>query len=93
MKPPSPTDAFTGRAALTVQETAEAIGVVPNTIWTAIAEGELAAFKLGRRTLVQVSSIRRLMDARAIAPHPRKRLRSGGGIGGIRARAAAEDAA
>ena len=46
------------RVALSVPEAAEALGgVSENTIWNLLREGSLRRLKVGRRTLIPVSSI------------------------------------
>ncbi len=46
------------RIALSVPEAAEALGgVSENTIWNLLREGSLRRLKVGRRTLIPVSSI------------------------------------
>jgi excisionase family DNA binding protein len=49
--------------AVSINDTARALGLGRTSIYQLIAEGKLEAFKLGRRTLVRVDSIRRLVDA------------------------------
>ncbi len=49
--------------AVSINDTAKALGLGRTSIYQLIAEGKLEAFKLGRRTLVRVDSIRRLVDA------------------------------
>lgn len=49
--------------ATSINDTAKALGLGRTSIYAMIADGRLEAFKLGRRTLVKVVSIRRLIDA------------------------------
>jgi excisionase family DNA binding protein len=50
--------------AISIKETAKALGLGRTSIYGLIAEGKLEAIKIGRRTLVRVESIRRLVAAR-----------------------------
>jgi excisionase family DNA binding protein len=59
---------YIGRSAVellatSINDTAKALGLGRTSIYAMIADGRLEAFKLGRRTLVKVASIRRLIDA------------------------------
>lgn len=47
--------------AISINETAEALSLGRTSIYAMIADGRLEAFKLGRRTLVRVESVRRLV--------------------------------
>jgi excisionase family DNA binding protein len=47
--------------AVSINETAKALGVGRTSIYAMIADGRLESFKLGRRTLVRTESIRRLV--------------------------------
>ncbi len=47
--------------AISINDTAKALGLGRTSIYSMIAEGRLEAFKLGRRTLIKVESIRRLV--------------------------------
>ena len=49
--------------AVSINDTARMLGVGRTTVYEMIKDGRLEAFKLGRRTLVRVDSIRRLVDA------------------------------
>lgn len=49
--------------ALSINETAKALGLGRTSVYALIGDGKLATIKLGRRTLVKVESIRRLIDA------------------------------
>lgn len=52
------------RLALSVRETAVATGLSERLIWKLIQRGELQSTRIGRRRLVPLDSIRRLLDAR-----------------------------
>jgi excisionase family DNA binding protein len=45
-----------------VNDAAKALGIGRTSIYALIRDGRLETVKLGRRTLVKVSSIRRLID-------------------------------
>ncbi len=45
-----------------INDTAKALGLGRTSIYALIREGRLQTVKLGRRTLVKVESIRRLLD-------------------------------
>ena len=64
---------FEGRLGAGVDETADALGVEKDTIYRMILDGRLIASKVGRRTIVHVSSIRSFLAASRIAPRPRVR--------------------
>jgi excisionase family DNA binding protein len=49
--------------ALSINDTAKALSLGRTSIYAMIADGRLEAFKLGRRTLVRMHSIRRLVEA------------------------------
>ena len=48
--------------AISISETAKALGVGRTSIYAMIGDGRLETFKLGRRTLVKTASIRRLVN-------------------------------
>jgi excisionase family DNA binding protein len=50
--------------AVSINEAAKALGLGRTTIYAMIADGRLEAIKLGRRRLVAVESIRRLVAAK-----------------------------
>lgn len=47
--------------AVSINDTAKALGLGRTSIYAMIADKRLEAFKLGRRTLVKAESIRRLV--------------------------------
>ena len=47
--------------AVSISDTAKALGMGRTSIYAMIGDGRLEAFKLGRRTLVKAESIRRLV--------------------------------
>lgn len=47
--------------AVSINDTARALGMGRTSIYAMIADGRLEAFKIGRRTLVRMESIRRLI--------------------------------
>ncbi len=49
--------------ATSVNEAAKALGIGRTSIYQLIREGRLEVVKLGRRTLIKVESIRRLIGA------------------------------
>lgn len=49
--------------AVSINDTVRMLGVGRTSIYEMIRDGRLEAFKLGRRTLVRVDSIRRLVEA------------------------------
>ena len=53
------------RLAYSINETAKALSLGRTSIYSLINEGKLDVFKLGRRTLIKVESIRRLIEAQA----------------------------
>ncbi len=50
--------------AVSIKAAAEILGLGRTSIYALIAEGRLEAFKVGRRTLVRVESIKRLVGKR-----------------------------
>ena len=51
--------------AVSINDTAKALGLGRTSIYAMIADGRLEAFKLGRRRLVKAVSIRRLIEGQA----------------------------
>jgi excisionase family DNA binding protein len=49
--------------AISINDTAKALGMGRTSVYAMIADGRLEAFKLGRRRLVKAESIRRLIAA------------------------------
>lgn len=49
--------------AVSINDTARALGMGRTSVYEMIADGRLEAFKLGRRRLVKAESIRRLIAA------------------------------
>ena len=48
--------------ATSIKDTAKALGLGRTSIYALIRDGRLETLKLGRRTLVKVDSIRRLLE-------------------------------
>lgn len=48
--------------AVSINDTAKALGLGRTSIYALIKDGRLEAFKLGRRTLIKSTSIRALID-------------------------------
>jgi excisionase family DNA binding protein len=70
---------FEGRLGCSIDETAAALGVQRDTVYRLIADGGLTISKLGRRTIVHVASIQRLLDETVVRPRPRMRRHRLGG--------------
>jgi len=49
--------------AISINDTARALGLGRTTVYAMIADGRLVAFKLGRRRLVKADSIRQLIES------------------------------
>lgn len=50
--------------ALSINDTAKLLSLGRTSIYAMIADGRLEAFKLGRRTLVRMESVRKLVAAK-----------------------------
>jgi excisionase family DNA binding protein len=50
------------RSALSVPEVAESMGLSERKVWALIANDELRAIRIGRRTLVPIASVRAILD-------------------------------
>jgi len=48
--------------ALSINDAARTLGLGRTSIYAMIGDGRLESFKLGRRTLIRMASIRRLVD-------------------------------
>ena len=53
------------RMTLTVNETAERLGIGRNQAYEAVKRGEIPVVRIGRRLLVPMSALDRLMNANA----------------------------
>jgi len=51
--------------AVSINDAAKALSLGRTSIYTMIGDGRLESFKLGRRTLIRVESIRRLVAAQS----------------------------
>lgn len=50
------------KLAYSIKETAAVLGVGRTSIYAMVGDGRLETFKVGRRTLIKVESIRRFVD-------------------------------
>lgn len=50
--------------ATSINDAAKALSLGRTSIYALIRDGRLEAFKLGRRTLIKVESIRRLLESK-----------------------------
>jgi excisionase family DNA binding protein len=67
MRPPDSTD---HRLALSVRETAAATGLSERSVWKLIERRELESVRVGRRRLVPVDAIRKLLASSTERRHP-----------------------
>jgi excisionase family DNA binding protein len=74
-RPSTPSAPFDGRLGVSIDETATALGVQRDTVYRLIGDGRLIASKLGRRTIVHVASVQRLLAETVVIPKPRVRRR------------------
>ncbi len=86
MRPPSDDDKddkdiFEGRLGISINETCTALGLRRDKVYELIAKGEpdgLTASQIGRRTVVHVASIKRLLARTVLKLKPRvRRVRHG----------------
>jgi len=55
---------MTEKVAYSVRETAEALGLHPNTVYELISDGKLPALRLGRKILVSRSELEKWVAGR-----------------------------
>jgi excisionase family DNA binding protein len=67
---PSP-QPFGGKLTVSINEAAEALSVVRDSIHRMINDGRLVASKVGRKTAVHSASIHQLLQDTLITPKPR----------------------
>jgi excisionase family DNA binding protein len=72
-RPSAPSAPFEGRLGISIDETAIALGVQRDTVYRLIGDGMLTVSKLGRRTIVHVASVQRLLAETVVTPKPRVR--------------------
>ena len=70
---------FDGRLGASINETATALNLQRDNIYRLVADGRLTVSKLGRRTIVHVTSIHRLLVDTVVKPRPRVRHSRRGG--------------
>jgi excisionase family DNA binding protein len=63
---------FAERLGCSPREACAALGVGRTLLYQLISEGRLEVAKLGRRTIVSIPALLRLMDAPAAEPKPRR---------------------
>ena len=71
----TPSAPFEGRLGISIDETATALGVQRDTVYRLIGDGRLIVSKLGRRTIVHVTSVQRLLAETVVVSKPRVRRR------------------
>jgi excisionase family DNA binding protein len=74
-RPSTPSAPFEGRLGISIDETATALGVQRDTVYRLIGDGRLIVSKLGRRTIVHVASVQRLLAETVVISKPRVRRR------------------
>ena len=67
---------FTERLGCSPNEACVALGIGRTLLYGLIAERRIEVRKLGRRTIVSIPSLLRLLDSQAAEPRPRRRGRS-----------------
>src|SRR5215469_765335 len=82
-RPSTPSAPFEGRLGISIDETATALGVQRDTVYRLIGDGRLIVSKLGRRTIVHVTSIQRLLAETVVISKPRVRRRRTTVVNGI----------
>jgi excisionase family DNA binding protein len=73
---PPPADVFDGRLTVSIDETANALGVGRDTVYIMIQDGRLTASKFGARTVVHTNSIRQLLETTRLVLPPRARTKA-----------------
>jgi excisionase family DNA binding protein len=79
---PNQTLAFRDRLGCSPSEACAAVGVGRTTLYRLIAEGQVDVTKIGRRTVVSVRSLVKLLDSQTAEPKPSRpgRPRKPGGV-------------
>jgi excisionase family DNA binding protein len=67
--------AFCERVGCSPREACEALGIGRTFLYRLIAERRIEVTKLGRRTIVSIPSLLKLLDAHAAQPKPRRQGR------------------
>lgn len=52
--------------AISINETAKALGIGRSSVYSLVKSGRLDAIKIGRRTLLTTESVKRLAQSRAV---------------------------